>query len=68
MADKDDVKQAIIDNAASGIKRAQGDQGSMEAHDLQDQIAADKYLANKSGATKAHRGIRLTKLVPPGAV
>jgi hypothetical protein len=51
---------------AGGPKSASGDAGSMEQHSLPDQIAADRYLASKK-AMKSGRGVRLTKLVPPGA-
>jgi len=61
------LEQTIRENAA-GPKRAQGDSGSVEQHDLKDQIEADKYLASKNGVKKPNRGLRLTKIVPPGAV
>ena len=61
----DPLEETIQQNAA-GPKSASGDAGSMEQHPLPDQIAADRYLASKK-AMKAGRGVRLTKLVPPGA-
>jgi hypothetical protein len=61
-----DLKDAIQENAA-GPKKAQGDSGSMEQHDLQDQIAADRYLASKQAVASKTKGMHLTKLVPPGA-
>jgi len=36
--------------------------------DGQDQIEADKYLAAKDAAKSNRLGIRLVKIVPPGAV
>jgi len=60
------LEQTIRENAA-GPKRAQGDSGSVEQHDLKDQIEADKYLASKDAVKKPNRGLRLTKIVPPGA-
>ena len=56
----------IRDNAA-GPKKATGDSGSVEQHSLNDQIAADRYLASKKAAKSRGLGIRLTKLVPPGS-
>jgi hypothetical protein len=61
----DELEDTIQQNA-SGPKSASGDAGSMEQHPLPDQIAADRYLASKK-AMKSGRGVRLTKLVPPGA-
>ena len=56
----------IRDNAA-GPKKATGDSGSVEQHPLNDQIAADRYLASKKAAKSRGLGIRLSKLVPPGS-
>ena len=56
----------IRDNAA-GPKKATGDSGSVEQHSLNDQIAADRYLASKKAARSRGLGIRLSKLVPPGS-
>lgn len=62
----EDLGQAIRENA-QGPKRAQGDSGSVEQHSLQDQIEADRYLASKQAAKKGV-GVKMTKVVPPGAV
>lgn len=62
----DELQDAIKENA-QGPKRAQGDAGSVEQHDLQDQIEADRYLASKEAAKKG-LGVKMTKVVPPGAV
>ena len=56
----------IRDNAA-GPKKATGDSGSVEQHPLNDQIAADRYLASKQAARSRGLGIRMSKLVPPGS-
>jgi len=63
----EDLEQNIRENA-QGPRRAQGDSGSVEQHPLPDQIAADKYLASKTAVKDPKRGLRLTKLVPPGSV
>ncbi|MBT4865435.1 MAG: hypothetical protein HON53_09985 [Planctomycetaceae bacterium] len=60
------LDQTIRDNAA-GPAKASGDSGSMEQHKLPDQIAADRYLSSKDAAKSKTRGLRFTKLVPPGA-
>jgi len=62
----EDLGEAIRENA-QGPKRAQGDSGSIEQHGLQDQIEAARYLASKQAAKKGV-GVKMTKVVPPGAV
>lgn len=61
-----DVEQSIRENA-QGPKRASGDSGSVEQHPLTEQIEADRYLSSKEAA-KQGLGIRMTRVVPPGAV
>ena len=61
----DDLETAIRENA-EGPAKASGDSGSMEQHKLPDQIAADRYLCSKGAAKSKARGIRFSKLVPPG--
>lgn len=56
-----------IQESAKGPKRAQGDSGRVEQHSLAEQIEADRYLASKEAAKKG-LGVRMTKIVPPGAV
>jgi len=58
------LEDAIKENA-SGPKRVQGDSGSVDQHSLQDQIAADRYLASKE-AVKHGIGIKNVKLSPDG--
>ena len=59
------LDEAIRENA-EGPKRAAGDSGSVEQHSLQDQIAADRFLASKKAAASKGLGVRMTKIVPPG--
>ncbi len=61
----DELDNEIRDNAA-GPRRARGDGGEMEQHPLKDQIAADKYLAEKDALARANPGIKRVKIVPPG--
>lgn len=56
-----------IEKNAKGPAKASGDTGSVEQHPLPDQIEADKYLASKEAAKSKKRGLRFSKLVPPGA-
>ena len=60
---EESLQDAIRENAA-GPKRAKGDSGEMEQHSLQDQIAADRYLASKDAAQRKGLPFRTTKLVP----
>ena len=60
-----DLTQTISDNAA-GPKRAQGDAGSVEQHSLKDVMDTDRYLASKDAAKRPDRGIRISRLIPPG--
>lgn len=61
----EDLTDAIKQNA-DGPKRAQGDAGSVEQHDLKDQIEADKYLASKEAAKNPAKALARVKIVPPG--
>ena len=62
----DDLEESIRDNAA-GPAEAHGDAGGLKQHSLKDQIEADRYLASKRAMQKKRRGIRLSKITPPGA-
>ncbi len=62
----ENLDQSIQDNARNP-KRASGDAGSVEQHSLKDQIEADRYLASKEAAKAKNRGVRFSKMVPPGA-
>ena len=52
---------------AQGPSKASGDAGSVEQHNLKDQVEADRYLQSKQAAKARKRGLRFNKLVPPGA-
>ena len=62
----DDLEQTIRENA-EGPAEAKGDSVSMRQHGLKDQIEADRYLASKKTAKSRGLGVRMTKVVPPGA-
>lgn len=63
----ENLDQTIKDNAA-GPRRAKGDSGEVEQHDLKDQIEADRYLKSKAATKKKGLGIKMAKAVPPGTV
>ncbi|HFD86075.1 MAG TPA: hypothetical protein ENJ35_00175 [Gammaproteobacteria bacterium] len=61
----DELEQAIKDNAA-GLRRAKGDSGEVEQHDLKDHIKADRNLNAKAAAKRRGSGSgRMAKAVPP---
>jgi len=62
-----DNLQETIRESAQAPAKVSVDAGSVEQHKLSEQIAADKHLAGKQAVTKASRGLRFNKLVPPGA-
>ena len=41
--------------------------GSVEQHSLTDQIEADRYLASKAASKRPDRGLRMSRIAPPGA-
>lgn len=57
-----------IEDAAAAPKKVQNDAGSVEAHSLDELIAADRYLASKAAAQSAGRGLVLGQFKPPGTV
>lgn len=65
MSTEPGLSDTIRENAG-GVKRAKGDNGELEHHSLQDQIAADRYLCSKEAAKRKGRGLGFSKFVPPG--
>lgn len=66
MADET-IEDAITSNAM-GPKRASDDNGSFENHDLDKQIAADKYTKGQRAVTRNALPIKHVKNVMPGSV
>ncbi|MGE3807694.1 MAG: hypothetical protein AB7K24_23780 [Gemmataceae bacterium] len=62
----ENLDDTIRENA-EGPSKASGDAGSVEQHKLSEQIEADKYLASKEATKKKTRGLRFSKITPPGA-
>lgn len=60
------LDQSIRENA-QGPAEAHGDSSGMKQHPIPDQIEADRYLASKQAIKSKSRGVRLTKIAPPGA-
>ena len=63
----DDLKD-VIREAAEGPESAEVDGVRTKQHSLDQLIKADKYLAAKETARANRLGVRLVKIVPPGAV
>lgn len=63
-----DIEQALIDSATEGVRTVSVDGLTVSGHSLADQIAADKYLKsqNETAAVQPHRGLRFSKMIPPG--
>ncbi|MBI1373345.1 MAG: hypothetical protein GC159_11495 [Phycisphaera sp.] len=68
MAESPDNLDNTIRENAGGPKKASGDSGAVEQHDLQDQIEADKYLESKKASRAKGLGIKLAKISPGGTV
>jgi hypothetical protein len=62
----DALDSEIRENAA-GPRSAQVDGVQVEQHSIEDQIAADRYLASRKAAKRPLAAIRRTRAVPPGA-
>jgi hypothetical protein len=61
-----ELTQTIEENA-NGPAEVSGDSGAMKQHPLKDQIEADRYLKSRQAAQSSGLGVRVSKLVPPGA-
>ncbi len=58
MSESESLTRAIEENAASA-QSVSSAAGSVSAHSLADQIAADKYLASKKAARHGLSGLRI---------
>jgi hypothetical protein len=61
-----DATSAALDAAAAGPKRVATDGMEVEQQPLKDLIEADRYARSRCATRKPHRGLRFTRLVPPG--
>lgn len=57
-----------IEEVAAGPAEVQSDAGRVREQSLEDLVKADQHLAANTAAGKPHRGLRFTRLVPPGTV
>ena len=64
----DDSLVDLIRENAAGPKQAVVDGVTVQQHSLQDQIAADKYLASKEAVKNPARALIRVKIIPPGSV
>jgi hypothetical protein len=60
------VEEAIESVATGMVKRSIENGRETELLPLKEMIEADRYLAGKRAAAKAHFGLRFTKCIPPG--
>ena len=68
--DEKNTSQSLDDairRAAGGPKSAEADGQRVEQHSLSDLVKADRYLASKEAAKSRGGGLRMRKLVHPGA-
>jgi hypothetical protein len=63
-----DDLQDVLKKNASGPASAEVDGQRVAQHKLKDQIEADRYMKSSEAVAKGHRGLRISKLVPPGSV
>lgn len=49
-------------------KKVTGDAGSVEQFPLDEQIEADRYERAEEEVQKPNRGLRFSKMVPPGTI
>jgi hypothetical protein len=71
MATDSENSQAAADALAAAItgpKKVASDAGSVEQHPLADLIEADRYQASKAAAANPSRGLRISRMIPPGTV
>lgn len=66
MPDPADLSPQIEAAVVAGVASATVDGQTVTAIPIQDQIAADRYLASKNAAKKKGLGAAFKKLVPPG--
>jgi hypothetical protein len=65
MAESNDLTDAIRE-AANAPRKTKVKSTEVEENPIGDLIAADQHLANKAAANRNHRGLRFTKIIPPG--
>lgn len=66
MSTPTELSEAALEASIGTPQSVSGDAGAVTAQSIPDQIELDRYLAAKAAASKKSRGLRFTKLVPPG--
>ena len=61
------IEATTIEELAVAPLEVTSDGQTVKERPIADVIAAQDRTASQTAATKAHRGLRFTKLVPPGA-
>ena len=62
-----DTLRDQIETTAANPLRVRTDAGEVESHDLVKMVEADKYLSAAKAAKTTNRGLRFTRIVPPGS-
>lgn len=60
--------ETAMSAAISNPKRVKTDAAEVENHAITDYIKAAQYLGGSAASSRPRRGLRFTKLIPPGAV
>jgi hypothetical protein len=63
----DDLVDRIVENVTRP-QSASNDMGSATQVPIREQIEADRYAKSIAAAANPHRGLRYSKVVPPGSV
>lgn len=66
MADSTDLTDTIVD-LASNPRIGEADGLKIEEHSIPDVVAGDRYILERRAASRRRGGIRITKIVSPGA-
>ncbi len=65
--DLEAIDDAIL-AATAGFQRVKTDAAEVESRPIGDLIKARQYLSSGSAGSRPRRGLRFTKMIPPGAV
>jgi len=61
-----EIEKSIKENAV-GPKSAESDGQKVEQHSIADHIEADRYLNSKQAMKKRNLGLKVIRIIPPGA-
>ena len=60
--------ESALSAAISGPKRVKTDAAEVEQHTVDEYVKAAQYLGGSAAGSRPRRGLRMTKVIPPGAV